>query len=249
MKNTENSISKTRTLKCFGLSAHEIAQKITDIYPLTEGISLRYQEVFPEIHIILQTDKRRSVLEDLESKIKSSLGDYFFGIDSETYASSISNSLRKNKFTLSVAESCTGGLISHLLTKEAGASDIFHLGMITYSNVAKQNALGVEASIIAKHGAVSEEVASAMAEKVRKIGKSTFGIAVSGIAGPTGGTPEKPVGTVYIATADKKTTNCNSFNLVYDRIKIQLLTSYLALSTLKRTIDGHSLARQRNVLQ
>ncbi|MBU1998323.1 MAG: CinA family protein, partial [Candidatus Omnitrophica bacterium] len=106
--------------------------------------------------------------------------------------------IKKNK-TVAVAESCTGGLISYLLTSISGSSTFFLLGLVTYSNAAKTKLLNIPSSIILKNGAVSKVVANLMAQRIQKISGSDIGIGISGIAGPSGGTPQKPVGTIYIS--------------------------------------------------
>ena len=113
--------------------------------------------------------------------------------------------LTEKKLTIAVAESCTGGLITNRLTDVSGSSDYLERGLVTYSNAAKISMLGVPAEIIEKHGAVSEETARLMAEGVRKLAGTDLGLSSTGIAGPTGGSKEKPVGTVYIALADSQT--------------------------------------------
>lgn len=137
---------------------------------------------------------------------------------------------RKGK-TLAVAESCTGGLLSHRLTNISGSSKFFKLGVVTYSNDAKAKMLGISAKVIKKYGAVSREVASAMAAGVRKKARADFGVGISGIAGPTGGTKEKPVGLVFIAVSGKK-SNINARCLFKGsrlRVKTQAVTHALKL--------------------
>ena len=111
--------------------------------------------------------------------------------------------LKSRSQTLATAESCTGGFVAHRLTNVSGASQVFREGVITYSNRSKTNLLQVPASMIATHGAVSAEVASAMAEGIQKMSSATFGLATTGIAGPEGGSPEKPVGTLFLAIAEE----------------------------------------------
>lgn len=116
--------------------------------------------------------------------------------------------LTKQGLTVAVAESCTGGLLAAELTGRSGSSAFFRLGVVAYSNQAKRSLLGVSLALLNGFGAVSEPAARSMAEKVRRLAKSDIGISVTGIAGPTGGTKRKPVGTVYIALADRTHTLC-----------------------------------------
>lgn len=137
--------------------------------------------------------------------------------------------LLKSKKTVAVAESCTGGLLSSLLTRITGSSRYFILGIVAYSNYAKQKILKIPASLIAKRGAVSKETALKMAESVRRLAKTDFGIAVTGIAGPTGGTKERPVGTVFIALSGKNKKICKNFNFKGSRNTIRRKAALKAL--------------------
>ena len=144
--------------------------------------------------------------------------------------------LTERKQILSAAESCTGGYISHRLTNVPGASAVFTVGIVTYSNDAKQKFLGVRAETLAQHGAVSEAVAREMAEGALRAGRSDYSIAVTGIAGPAGGTPEKPVGTVFIGVASAGETRVfRRFN-PGERLAFKELTSQQALEQLAALI-------------
>ena len=144
--------------------------------------------------------------------------------------------LTERKQTLAVAESCTGGYISHRLTNVPGASAIFSAGLVTYSNEAKQKFLGVRAETLALHGAVSEAVAAEMAQGARRAGGTDYAVAVTGIAGPGGGTTEKPVGTVFIGVASASETRVfRRFN-PGERLAFKQLTSQQALEYLEELI-------------
>jgi nicotinamide-nucleotide amidase len=145
--------------------------------------------------------------------------------------------LAERKQTLALAESCTGGYIAHRVTNVPGASAIFSIGFVTYSNEAKQNFLGVRADTLKQHGAVSEPVAREMAEGARRVNSTDYAIAVTGIAGPGGGTPEKPVGTVFIAVASAAETRvCRRFN-PGERLAFKEITSEQALAELNALIQ------------
>jgi len=155
----------------------------------------------------------------------------------------VHKALIKSAKTIAVAESCTGGLLSTMLTELSGSSKYFTLGIVTYSNKAKEKILGVPASVITKNGAVSEIVAKLMAQKVRKLAKTDLGISITGIAGPTGcaeahtgasfsagcGTLRKPVGTVFIAIAAKNKTLCKQFHFSGTRSSIRTKSTLEAL--------------------
>ncbi|MFA5100616.1 MAG: CinA family protein [Candidatus Omnitrophota bacterium] len=144
--------------------------------------------------------------------------------------------LLRQKQTVSVAESCTGGMISSLLTSRPGASAYFMLGAVVYNNRAKHTVLSIPLSLINRHGAVSKQIADAMALAVRKLAKTDIGIGITGIAGPTGGTSRKPVGTVYIATATHNKTICKKYNFRGSRSDIRNQATLAALALLKGTL-------------
>ncbi len=154
----------------------------------------------------------------------------------EHTVSQIHKLLIKNKKSIAVAESCTGGLLSNLLTQIPGSSKYFILGVIAYSNKAKENILKVPVNIIAKNGAVSRNVAERLAKSVRLMAKTDFGIGITGIAGPGGGSKEKPVGTVFIAIDTKNKQICKKFNFTGSRITIRKKAALKALELVKDLI-------------
>ena len=141
--------------------------------------------------------------------------------------------LMKMRKTVAVAESCTGGLLSKLLTDIGGSSEYFLLGVVAYSNKAKEAVLKIPHHLIAKKGAVSEEVAKRMAKSVRKLAKADFGIGITGMAGPGGGTLYKPVGTVFIAIHSKDKKICKKFNFTGNRITVRNKAALKALELLR----------------
>lgn len=147
---------------------------------------------------------------------------------------------RKRGLTLSTAESCTGGLISVLLTEIPGASDVFDKTIVTYSNEAKTDLLGVDKTLLEKHGGVSEEVALSMAKGVCKRCDTHVGIAVTGIAGPSGGTPKKPVGTVVIAVALGNTARVQTYHFSGDRNAVRINTVEQAIALAKEVLTRSS---------
>jgi nicotinamide-nucleotide amidase len=163
----------------------------------------------------------------------------------ETLESEVGKLLAERRMTLAVAESCSGGLLSKRLTDVAGSSDYFLAGVISYSNAAKQRFLGVPLDMLDQHGAVSAEVAAAMAEGVRTAAVSDLGLAVTGIAGPAGGTLEKPVGTVFVALADSKGVQTRQLSFTGNRSEIRDLTVCDALKWLGRHLSGIAPAAGR----
>ncbi|MFC1770703.1 competence/damage-inducible protein A [Candidatus Margulisiibacteriota bacterium] len=230
----EKQAAITKILKCFGTSESKIAHEIKSLYPLPSNINIGFQASFPEVHIIIRAFKKNNetaaVFQEIEKNISRKIEKYIFGRGQESFVSKIREYFISNKLSLAVAESCTGGLVSHLLTSEPGASDYFLLAMVTYANQSKEHNLGVEKGLINNYGAVSCEVASAMAEKVRKNANSDIGIGITGIAGPTGGTKDKPVGTVFIAISNHRNTKCTKYHFRGERKKVQMLSAYYALN-------------------
>lgn len=141
--------------------------------------------------------------------------------------------LIKNKKSVAVAESCTGGLLCVFLTHSAGSSRYFKLGVITYSNQTKQRILNIPAKMIKQKGSVSGDVARYMAQAVRRLAKTDFGIGITGIAGPTGGSPQKPVGTVFIAVSGKDKTISQEFHFTGNRSRIRNASALKPLELLK----------------
>lgn len=149
--------------------------------------------------------------------------------EEESLEKRLGDALRDNKLRIAVAESCTGGLISHRITNIPGSSDYFDRGVIVYSNTSKTQLLGVPKLIIDSFGAVSRETAKAMAEGIKKMSGSDLGLAVTGIAGPGGGTPNKPVGLVYMGLASLKPTMEKEFRFTGERYEIKNQASEEAL--------------------
>jgi len=149
----------------------------------------------------------------------------------------VSDLLKQKKLTVATAESCTGGLIAHSLTNISGSSDYFERGIISYSNNAKTEVLDVPNDILQKYGAVSEQVAKAMAENVRVKSKVDIGVSTTGIAGPTGGTPEKPVGLVFIAMSTADETIVKKFQFTGDRLQNKVSTCNAALDLLFQYLE------------
>ena len=138
--------------------------------------------------------------------------------------------------TLAVAESCTGGMMAERITSVSGSSRYFLGGVVAYSNELKTKLAGVPARLIAEHGAVSREVAISLAEGIRERTRATFGVGITGVAGPTGGTPEKPVGLVFVAISDGKEHEVVERRLPGDRERIRLWASFIGLDLVRRKL-------------
>jgi nicotinamide-nucleotide amidase len=231
-----------QTIKTFGLSEAAVDEKLADFNFEALGISVGFYPVFPENHLVLiaRADSEEQANKNLQEAINgvtTRLSDCIFSYSEQTLEEIIAAALTRKKLTIAVAESCTGGIIANRLTDVSGSSVYFDRGLITYSNEAKISLLGVPAYIIEKHGAVSEETARLMAEGVRKLAGTDLGLAATGIAGPTGGSKEKPVGTVYLALADANDTVCRHYRFRWDRKRNKLVSSETALMMLKNYLQ------------
>ena len=174
-----------------------------------------------------------AMIDEMDRQLVSVLGDRVFGRDEQTLEQVVVESLIERGLSLAIAESCTGGLIANRITDVPGCSATFLVGVTSYSNEAKQELLGVPEQLIIDYGAVSEQVARAMAEGVRESAGADVGISTTGIAGPTGGTPEKPVGLVYMALADHKECVARKHRFSGSRVDIKLRASQAALDMLR----------------
>jgi len=226
-----------QTIKTFGLGEAMVDQKLADVHFDALGVSVGFYPVFPENHLVLisRSETLEAARENLNravAEVSSRLADCIFSYGEETLEQRIAAAMTEKKLTIAVAESCTGGLIADRLTDVSGSSAYFERGVVAYSNEAKMQLLGVPADILEKYGAVSEETARRMAEGVRRSAGTNLGLSSTGIAGPTGGTKEKPVGTVYIALADGTQTICRHYAYRWDRRRNKLISSEAALMLL-----------------
>jgi len=233
-----------RTLRTAGLGESLVEQKVAPLLAslLREGMEIGYCARVGEVDVRLVArgkDAERRVA-DGEKIVREALGEtLIFGVDWDSLESVVVRLLTERGQTLALAESCTGGFLANRITNVPGASAVLKAGLVTYSNESKQQLLGVRAETLAKHGAVSEETAREMAEGARQRLGTDFAIALTGIAGPGGGTETKPVGTVFMAVAEAgKTTSRTHFNN-FDRETFKFISSQQAMSLLReRLIAG-----------
>jgi nicotinamide-nucleotide amidase len=177
------------------------------------------------------------LVRDAEDIARERLGGIIYGAEGDSLESSVVRALTARHRTLALAESCTGGFIAHRLTNVPGASVVFLAGLVTYSNEAKQQFLGVRAETLAAHGAVSEATVREMAEGARQKTGAHYAVAVTGIAGPSGGTPAKPVGTVWIGLATPRGTEAVRKVNAYDRETFKQVTAQQALDLIRRAVE------------
>ncbi len=232
------------TLKIFGLREADINLELQDLEE--ENLSIGYYPQLPEIHLTMTAlgkseEEAHQRLQKALRKIKALFGEYIFGQNRDTLESVVGKLLSERGETLAVAESCTGGLIASRITRIPGSSSYFDRGVVTYSNQAKIDLLGVSKRCLETHGAVSKATALAMAEGIRRISKTTYGLSVTGIAGPTGGSPHKPVGTVWIGFSCPQGTVAQCFLFPGDRQLVQDFAATTALDWLRRYLTYDTL--------
>src|SRR5205807_2534651 len=212
------------------LIEEKIGKKILSVSGVELGYCARPGEV--DVRIIGE----RAALNHADQIVRAELGNAIFATGDETLEEVLVKLLTEKKKALAVAESCTGGLLANRITNVPGSSAVLLAGYVCYANEAKIDILGVDSELIQKHGAVNEQVARAMAEGARKRAISTYGLATTGIAGPDGGSDEKPVGTVYVALADERETNVRKLFFPSDRETFKQLVAQFAFEMLRRKL-------------
>ncbi len=240
---------RQKIYKVFGLGETEINRRLDQLENDDERIRIGYYPVFPEVHLSLtvidESDTETgSLFTHYDRQVVALLDDALFGTDEETMESVVGENLLEQGKVLATAESCTGGLISYKITCVGGSSDYFAGGVVAYSNALKEQFLGVGSSLLAEHGAVSGQVARAMAEGIRVRTAADISVAVTGIAGPTGGTKEKPVGTVFFGLSTVHETIDTLCRFSGSRWQIQELTAVTALDYLRRVLLNKPLQNQ-----
>jgi len=235
-------IIKSRVLKAVGMGESAIALQVEDLMagsnptvaPLAKG---------GEVHlrITAQAEDEAAadrMIRDVEEKLKERLGSVIFGADQETLEEVVLRALSARKMTVSVAESCTGGLIANRLTNVPGSSRAFVGGVVAYDNRIKSQLLGVGQEVLASKGAVSHEVAQAMASGARNLFGTDIAVGVTGIAGPGGGTAKKPVGLVYIGVSRQEETTSQEYRFMGSRVDIKWRSAQAALMMLRNLLEG-----------
>lgn len=222
-------------LRTFGLSESQAQDLLVGVEGDVPGVVIGYRAHFPEIEVKVQAQPAAGMLAEeralqVLARVRERLGNAIYSDEHDNYPAWVGSLLRARGWTLAIAESCTGGLIGKLLTDAPGSSEFLLLDAVTYSNAAKQRVLGVAEDLLRAHGAVSEEVACAMAEGALRISDANLAIAVTGIAGPGGGSEEKPVGTVWLASAKRDgETVAERLFWPLDRDRVRVMAAHLAL--------------------
>lgn len=237
-------IMRQRILKLYGVNEPEMAEILKKIQGKTGNIVFGFYPRFPENHITisLRGQDEPTVTKELdrvEIEVRRLVGPYIFAAGDQNMEEVVGRLLLEKNLSISVAESCTGGLIGHRLTSVPGSSSYFHGGVVVYSNQSKVDLLRVDARTLETHGAVSERTVEEMARGVKDRIKTDLGLAVTGIAGPDGGTRQKPVGTVHIGLAARNKTFSREYRFWGNRGQVKLNSSMMALDWVRRHLNGN----------
>ena len=232
----------TCAFKIYGLTESKLDDILKPI-SLTEEARLSFRVHLPDLTLRLMVrggKEGESKFFELRARIRELLGSYIYAEGEQTLEEIVGQLLLKQSWTLALAESCTGGFISHRMTRVAGSSAYFKSGAVVYSNEAKVRFLGVRETTLERHGAVSRETALEMAQGVRERAQADIGLSVTGIAGPTGGSPEKPVGTVWMGLSDRQQRDAQLFHFRGERERIIATASQAALNWLRMTLEANT---------
>ncbi len=240
-KKVTGSVIRHRTLRTSGIPESILANQLGNIDELLEGAKLAFlpSATGVRMRISFQAGDEKTADEhvrEVENKIRAKVQKYIYGTDEEELEETVGKLLTEKKLRIAVAESCTGGLIADKITDVSGSSNYFERGVITYSNQSKTELLGVTEEVIKLRGAVSKEVAEAMAIGIRRIAKTDIGISTTGVAGPTGGTTEKPIGLVWIGYSDSESTFAMRFHLGDQRKRVKERAAQAALELVRRRL-------------
>ena len=231
------------TLRTTGIAESLLASRLGDLDEILHGVTLAFLPSPRGVRLRISARSRTREQADqlvhaAETRIRAKVEKYIYATGDEELEEVIGRILTERKLTLSVAESCTGGLLAHTITNVSGSSRYFERGVVAYSNRSKIELLHIAPEIVAAHGAVSKQVAEAMAVGVRETTGTNIGLSTTGIAGPTGGGPEKPVGLVWIGYADAKGSVALKFQFGNQRLLIKERTAQAALELLRRKLLG-----------
>jgi nicotinamide-nucleotide amidase len=237
------TVVRSLTLRTTGIAESLLADRIVSMGGEPLGVSLAYLPSVAGVDLRLTVrdvtpDQANDALSVAEARIRGCLGTSIYGVNDDDLAAIVLDLCRKRGLTIGVAESCTGGLLGARLTAIPGSSDVLRGGVIAYHNDMKLELLGVQPSTLAEHGAVSEAVAREMAAGARRASRTNIGLAITGVAGPTGGTPAKPVGTVWIAVNVDGEAQTALHRMWGDRVDIRERAAQWTLESLRLELIG-----------
>ncbi len=238
-----NTFTLRRTLQTTGIPESNLYERLGNLDELLDGSKLAFlpSQFGVKLRITIEEkdeEAAKNKISEVEQKIRSKAGRYIYACEDETLEEVVGRLLKDRGLTIALAESCTGGHVSNLLTNISGSSDFFERGIIAYSNATKVELLRVNEDTLAEHGAVSLEIARQMAEGIKSISGTDIGLSVTGIMGPTGAAPGKPVGLVYIGFSDDKQCTAKRFQFGEDRLLNKQRTAYAALEMVRRSLLG-----------
>ncbi len=233
-----------RIYKIFGIGESEVNRRINTL-SLPPSIQIGYYPVFPDVHLSVliranEQDTSSTLFETACRQVETTLGSAVYGRDNDELEIVVGALLKASKRWLATAESCSGGLLAHRVTRVPGSSSYFVGGAVTYANRLKSDLLGVDPELIERCGAVSSDVAAAMAGGIRERCRTDIGIGITGIAGPDGGSDAKPVGTVFIGVADATGCRVTDHRFSGDRHRIQTLAAHTGLNLLRLLLQGET---------
>jgi nicotinamide-nucleotide amidase len=236
-----HSVIRHRTIRTYGIAESLLFEKLSPIAELEQHGKIAFLPTYSGVDVRIsvyatQDAEAEQRIRIAEEMILARAGQHVYGFDDDTMEAVIGRLLVEKKATLAIAESCTGGLLSHRITNVSGSSQYFDRGDITYSNTAKVQMLGVPEEILIQHGAVGEACAKAMADGVRRASGTTYGLSTTGIAGPTGGSEEKPVGLVWVGVATPTQVFAQKMIFSQDRMVNKERFSQMALNLLYREL-------------
>lgn len=231
-------VLRSRILRFIGIGESALEERVRDLLA-SENPTVAPLAHVGEVHLRLtarapSVEHAEALIAPVEREIRERLGEFVYGVDDESLEEAVIRLLRDRERTVAVAESCTGGLLGARLTNVAGASDVFLGGFITYNNAVKERQLGVPPEVIGQFGAVSAECSQAMARGAREALGAEIGVSITGVAGPGGGTPEKPVGLVYIGISDESGTRSSRHQFIGQRADVRTRAAQAALDLLRR---------------
>jgi nicotinamide-nucleotide amidase len=232
-----------RVLRVVGVSLGDVEDRLAEWLGREGEVSVNTVPADGEVWVRLRArgatpEAAAAALDGVESRVLAALGDDCYGRDGDTLELVVGRRLHARGLTVATAESCTGGLVGHRLTNISGSSAWFERGVVVYSNRAKQELLGVPEAVLKAHGAVSAPCAEAMARGICKAAGTRCGVSITGIAGPDGGTPQKPVGTVFVGVAVDGEVSSRHFRFSGDRAAVKWQSAQMALDMLRRRLGG-----------
>lgn len=249
------TVTMRRIYRTLGLGESHVDHRLADLLDVTEArrhaqqvaVTIHYRLAFPEVLVTLlargeQADQVEAALAVLDEEVRRRLGHALYGTGEDELSAVVGRALLDRGQTLATAESCTGGMIGQTLTAVPGSSAYYLGGIVAYDNSVKRGVLGVSESTLTEHGAVSEACVRQMAESVRKLLGTTYGVAVSGIAGPGGGTQDKPVGTVWLAASSPERTLCRLIQWPGDREQVRKIATAAALNLVHKLMFPERLS-------